>query len=107
MRDDGASLLARAGSLFGLAGRGPDEAFLGEVGEYPLGVLLRRVGHCVEHDFGVVRGLVGVVNAREVLDLPLARLAVHALRVARLAHVERRSEEHTSELQSRFGISYA
>jgi hypothetical protein len=45
----------------------------------------------LHHDLGLQRLLVGIADARELLDLPGTRLPVEPLHVARLAHLERRS----------------
>src|ERR1043165_968884 len=73
------------------------EALRDEVGEDPFGVLLGGVAEGVERDLGVERRLVRVVDAREVLDLPLARAPVHALHVAPLTLLERRVNEDLYE----------
>src|SRR4051812_16319463 len=97
LRGDGAPLLASVLPAADLRERGADETLLDEVREYRLGVLLGRARDCVQRKLRVVRRLVRVVDAREVLYLPLARLPVHALHVARLAHVERRVDEDFDE----------
>ena len=51
--------------------------------------LLDRQRAGVERDLGVERGLVGVVDAREALDLAGAGLGVEALDVAPLADLDR------------------
>src|SRR6266850_725861 len=74
-----------------------DQAALAQVIEDLLRRLLDLFLARVHHDLGLQRLLVGIADAGEVLDDPLARLLVEALRVARLDHVERRLDEHLDE----------
>src|SRR5262249_41831048 len=51
----------------------------------------------VDHDLGVVRNLVRVVDAGEALDLTRERLRVEALHIAARALLDRRLDEHLDE----------
>src|SRR5215213_274467 len=83
--------------LLVLLKRLPDETRFDELREDQLRVRFGRVGHRVDDEFGAERRLVRVVDAREVLDPTLAREGVHALRVARLADLQRRVHEDLEE----------
>src|SRR3989449_1977881 len=78
-----------------------------EVDEVEVGVNARRPARVGGHDDGLGAGALGdllhlvaviVVGGQQHLDLPLPH------RVDDLEHVARRSEEHTSELQSRLHL---
>ena len=70
------------------------EAPLHQVLQNNAGVLFGRLRHCLEPDLWVLRGFVRVINPRELFDLAPARLSVHALRVTRFTHLQRRIHEH-------------
>ena len=76
---------------------GGDQALGLEVGEDLLGVLLRRLAGGLDPDLGVLRLLVGVGDAGELLDLTRAGLRVEALGVALLAVLERGGDEDLDE----------
>src|SRR3546814_4663027 len=67
---------------------------------------LERVDPLVDVRGGIVREHLEPVEARHDLDLPILRAAIHR-KGERALFDDRRSEEHTSELQSLMRISYA
>src|SRR5205823_636247 len=75
-----------------------NEAELLELRDDDRGRLLRLVRLGVDHDLRVVRLLVGIVHAREALDLAVEGLLVEALDVAAGAFLDRRLDEHLDEL---------
>src|ERR1043166_5165321 len=71
-----------------------------------LAVLAMLIGHSTEQvGHRLSAGATGVLQSA-VGNLPELFVCIFSLR-AGLVDVVRRSEEHTSELQPRFGISYA
>ena len=81
----------------GQAQLGGDQVLLLEVVEDLLRRLLGRLARGLDAELGVLRLLVGVGDAGELLDLAGAGLRVEALDVARLAVLERGGDEDLDE----------
>src|SRR3954466_13881881 len=75
-----------------------DHATAVQVGHDCFGGLLGRGGGGVDSQVGILRRLVGGVDAGEVLQVAAPRLLVEAFWIAPLGHVERRVDEDLDEL---------
>src|SRR5262249_58163337 len=74
------------------------EALALEVLEHATGVRVGSGDEGVERDLGVLRRFVGIVDAREALDLTTSCLRILAFAVPPLALLEGRVHEHLDEV---------
>ena len=73
------------------------QSLLHQIVQNQPGILLRRMPDRRERKLRLERGLVGIADAGEVLDLAPAGLRVDPLDVATLAFLQRRIHEHFDE----------
>src|SRR5947209_5548417 len=86
--------LRRCGLVAETARSAPLQKLLDDQVRGRFGAELRRV----DVDLGVVRDLIGAVDAGEILELPSARLGVEPLGVALFGLGQRRIDEYLDEL---------
>src|SRR2546421_312546 len=70
------------------AGRHTDETMLAQVVQDETGILFRCMRHCIQRDFRLSWGLVGIVNPRKIFNFSTASLGIHTLRVACLTYLQ-------------------
>src|SRR3546814_3862368 len=99
--------------LFAFQYGGPHLAHPAQGGAHLLVAFGERVGHRLDFDLALANGLAGplpgfaVDRLQEQLGVAAAQHGFGELRSIAVPHLAKRSEEHTSELQSLMRISYA
>ena len=79
---------------------------LAQVVQDETGILFRCMRHCIQRDFRLSWGLVGVVNPRKIFNFSTAGLGIHALRVPCLTYLQWGIHEHLDKVLCTYQVPY-